>query len=87
MSQLQAALKQRQLYDGPLDGTYGTTLRAAIEAYEKAEGMPVTGLATEALLKQLQDTTFKGHPVKMRSRGKDGKRVVTTLSGEAKAAT
>jgi len=43
--------------------------------------------ALAPLLKQLQDTTFKGRPVKMRSRGKDGKRVVTTLSGPAKAAT
>jgi len=43
--------------------------------------------ALAPLLKQLQDTTFKGRPVKMRSRGKDGKRVVTTISGEAKAAT
>src|SRR5262245_50883168 len=43
--------------------------------------------ALAPLLKQLQDTTFKGRPVKMRSRGKDGKRVVTTLSGQAKAAT
>ena len=39
------------------------------------------------LLKQLQETTFKGRPVKMRSRGKDGKRVVTTITGQAKAAT
>ena len=39
--------------------------------------------ALAPLLKQLQDTTFKGRPVKMRSRGKDGKRVVTTLSGQA----
>jgi len=43
--------------------------------------------ALAPLLKQLQDTTFKGRPVKMRSRGKDGKRVVTTLSGQAKAAS
>lgn len=43
--------------------------------------------ALAPLLKQLQDTTFKGRPVKMRSRGKDGKRVVTTIAGEAKAAT
>ena len=43
--------------------------------------------ALAPLLKQLQETTFKGHPVKMRSRGKDGKRVVTTLSGQAKAAS
>jgi hemolysin-activating ACP:hemolysin acyltransferase len=42
--------------------------------------------ALAPLLKQLQETTFKGHPVKMRARGKDGKRVVTTLSGQAKGA-
>jgi cytolysin-activating lysine-acyltransferase len=42
--------------------------------------------ALAPLLKQLQETTFKGHPVKMRARGKDGKKVVTTLSGQAKGA-
>jgi len=42
--------------------------------------------ALAPLLKQLQETTFKGRPVKMRARGKDGKRVVTTLSGQAKGA-
>jgi V8-like Glu-specific endopeptidase len=51
--ELQAALKQQQFYAGPVDGTYGATLRAAIEAYEQAEGLPVTGLATQALLKRL----------------------------------
>lgn len=51
--ELQAALKQRQLYAGPVDGTYGPTLRVAIEAFEKAEGLAVTGLATQALLKRL----------------------------------
>jgi protease YdgD len=50
---LQAALRQQQLYAGPMDGVYGATLRTAIEAYEAAHGMPVTGLATEALLKRL----------------------------------
>jgi protease YdgD len=51
--ELQLALKQQQLYAGPLDGAYGSTLRAAIEAYEQAHGMRVTGLATQALLKRL----------------------------------
>jgi protease YdgD len=51
--ELQGALKQRQLYAGPLDGAYGAELRRAIEAYEKAQGLPVTGLATRALLKRL----------------------------------
>jgi protease YdgD len=51
--ELQAALKQQQLYAGPVDGTYGPTLRIAIEAFEKAQGLAVTGLATQALLKRL----------------------------------
>jgi hemolysin-activating ACP:hemolysin acyltransferase len=36
--------------------------------------------ALAPLLKQLQETTFKGRPVKMRAKGKDGKTVITTLS-------
>ncbi|PWT84915.1 MAG: hypothetical protein C5B56_14830 [Proteobacteria bacterium] len=51
---LQAALHQQHLYDGSIDGRYGANLRAAIEAYEQAQGLPATGLATEALLKRLQ---------------------------------
>lgn len=51
--EVQAALKQQQLYDGAIDGTYGSALRTAIEAYEKAQGLTVTGLATQALLKRL----------------------------------
>jgi hemolysin-activating ACP:hemolysin acyltransferase len=37
--------------------------------------------ALAPLLKQLQETTFKGRPVKMRAKAKDGKTVITTLSG------
>ena len=33
----------------------GRSLRSAIEAYEGAQGLPVTGLATKALLKRLHD--------------------------------
>ena len=53
MRELQTQLKQRQLFAGKIDGIYGAALRAAIEAFEKAEGLPVTGLATQALLKRL----------------------------------
>ena len=53
MRELQTALKRRQLYDGAVDGAYGPALRIAIETYEKAQGLPVTGLATQALLKRL----------------------------------
>jgi hypothetical protein len=51
--ELQSLLKGRQLFDGKVDGNYGAELRLAIEAYEKAEGLQVTGLATVAILKRL----------------------------------
>src|SRR5262245_27867627 len=53
MRELQELLARRQLYSGPLDGSYDAALKAAIEAYEKTEGLAVTGLATEALLQRL----------------------------------
>jgi hypothetical protein len=51
--ELQGLLKGRGLFDGKADGVYGEALRGAIEAYEKGEGLPVTGLATVATLKRL----------------------------------
>jgi len=53
LRELQGLLRQRQLYSGPLDGNYGAALKTSIEAYEKAEGMNPTGLATLALLQRL----------------------------------
>jgi hypothetical protein len=53
MRELQSRLAQRQFYSGPVNGTYDGALRAAIEAYEQAEGLAVTGLATVALLERL----------------------------------
>jgi protease YdgD len=53
MRELQGLLAGRHLYSGPVDGTYGTMMRVSIEAYEKAEGLTVTGLATGALLRRL----------------------------------
>jgi protease YdgD len=50
---LQGLLRQHHHYTGPLDGSYGQALRTAIEAYEKAEGLAVTGLATVAILQRL----------------------------------
>ena len=53
MKTLQERLRQHQFYGGRLDGTYGPALRTAIEAYEKANTLPVTGLATQGLLLRL----------------------------------
>jgi protease YdgD len=62
MRELQALLKQRALYAGRLDGTYGATVKAAIEAYEKAEGLQVTGLATSEILRRLASSTSTERP-------------------------
>ena len=51
MRELQSLLRQRQLFAGRSTAT--TARRSAIEAYEKAEGLTVTGLATMALLQRL----------------------------------
>ncbi|HWB45693.1 MAG TPA: peptidoglycan-binding protein [Hyphomicrobiaceae bacterium] len=51
--ELQGALKKHGFYAGPADGVYGPELRRAIEAYERAQGLPATGLATQTLLKRL----------------------------------
>jgi peptidoglycan hydrolase-like protein with peptidoglycan-binding domain len=51
--ELQSALRERKFYSGPIDGSYRAGLRQAIEAFEKAHGLPVTGLATHALLKRV----------------------------------
>jgi protease YdgD len=47
---LQDALAARGLYVGAPDGRFGPMLRAAIEGFERASHMRVTGLATHTLL-------------------------------------
>ncbi len=50
---LQRGLKTLKLYDGVIDGLYTLSLKTAIETYELQNLVPVTGLATAALLKRL----------------------------------
>jgi putative peptidoglycan binding protein/trypsin-like peptidase len=66
--ELQSLLHGRQLFAGKADGTYGAELRSAIEAYEKAEGLTVTGLATMTLLKRLGGGNAITSPAKPRHR-------------------
>jgi protease YdgD len=54
MRELQARLRQHHLFAGKEDGNYSAALRSAIEAYEEEQGLPVTGLATQAVLQGLQ---------------------------------
>ena len=51
--ELQTLLHGRGLFGGKADGTYSAELRSAIEAFEAAQGLKVTGLATLTLLKRL----------------------------------
>ena len=50
IADLQRALSDRGFYRGKVDGISGSRTRAAITAYEKAEGMPVTGEPSASVL-------------------------------------
>jgi peptidoglycan hydrolase-like protein with peptidoglycan-binding domain len=50
IADLQRALSERGLYRGKIDGISGSRTRAAITAYEKAEGLPVTGEPSASVL-------------------------------------
>ncbi len=50
---VQTALAQEGYYLGAIDGEYGPMSRAAIMAYEKAEGLGVTGEPSQVLLDHL----------------------------------
>jgi protease YdgD len=67
VSELQRLLQRRHLYTAAIDGAYGPLLRTAIEAYEKVEGLPVTGLATQALLRRLGGGVERTSPVRVKS--------------------
>ena len=51
--QLQQALAAHALFAGPHDGRYGLALKVAIERYQRAAQLPITGFATAALLQSL----------------------------------
>jgi V8-like Glu-specific endopeptidase len=50
---LQEKLRKQSLYLGRNDGSFGPALKTAIEAYEQARQLPVTGLPTRAILQRL----------------------------------
>jgi Putative peptidoglycan binding domain/Trypsin-like peptidase domain len=54
---LQQRLALRGLYTGVQDGTFNAETRTAVEGFERASEMPVTGLATRPLLQTLQGTS------------------------------
>jgi peptidoglycan hydrolase-like protein with peptidoglycan-binding domain len=52
--EIQTVLARKGLYLGAIDGEFGALSRSAITAYEKAEGLPVTGEPSAALLERLK---------------------------------
>jgi V8-like Glu-specific endopeptidase len=60
---LQTRLTTRGFYSGKIDGAYGQGVKAAIEAYERANQMPVTGLASARLLSRLTAEAESGGTV------------------------
>lgn len=62
LKELQDGLKRHGHYAGAIDGTYGPALRSAIESYERAEGMKVSGLASETLLKRVGASQMQSLP-------------------------
>jgi peptidoglycan hydrolase-like protein with peptidoglycan-binding domain len=51
---VQERLKAEGVYAGPVDGEPNTQTAAALRQYQQKQGLPVSGTADEATLKQLQ---------------------------------
>jgi hypothetical protein len=51
---VQTKLAERGYYHGPIDGLMGSGSREAIQAFQQAQGLPVTGRIDPALLKALK---------------------------------
>ena len=51
---LQERLATEGVYAGPLDGELNAQTEAALRAYQQKQGLPVSGAADAATLKQLQ---------------------------------
>jgi peptidoglycan hydrolase-like protein with peptidoglycan-binding domain len=51
---VQERLKTEGVYAGPVNGEMSAQIEAALRAYQEKQGLPVSGAADEATLKQLQ---------------------------------
>lgn len=50
---VQQALQELGYYNGPVDGVLGPSSRAAIQAYQRSYGLPITGRIDPPLLDSL----------------------------------
>src|SRR5919106_982216 len=51
---IQERLKAERVYAGPVDGELNAQTEAALRQYQQKQGIPVSGAADEATLKELQ---------------------------------
>jgi peptidoglycan hydrolase-like protein with peptidoglycan-binding domain len=51
---VQERLKAEGMYTGPVDGESNAQTAAALRQYQQKQGLPVSGIADDATLKQLQ---------------------------------
>lgn len=58
VTDLQRALAERGYYKGAVDGISGSRTRAAISAYQKAEGLPVTGQPSTVVLDHIRTASI-----------------------------
>jgi peptidoglycan hydrolase-like protein with peptidoglycan-binding domain len=62
---IQERLKAERVYAGPVDGELNAQTEAALRQYQQKQGIPVSGAADDATLKELQielPTTPEGQP-------------------------
>ena len=60
LKEVQERLQTLGFYVGPIDGTYGPALKLAIDAWETAQNLPMTGLASEDVLLRLRQSMAAG---------------------------
>jgi peptidoglycan hydrolase-like protein with peptidoglycan-binding domain len=54
IQRIQERLKAERMYAGPVDGELNAQTKAALRQYQQKQGLPVSGAADEATLKELQ---------------------------------
>ena len=54
IAEVQTALLGAGLYEGRVDGVFGARTRAAVEAYQRGQNLPVTGAVNEELLAHIR---------------------------------
>ena len=75
MTAVQSALSAKGYYAGALDGDYGSGTQAAVESFQRANGLRVTGMAGPCTQRLLYGGTAASGSYKKLERGSSGSRV------------